>query len=681
MGPWQLRHTVGQGSFAVVWRAEHSETGEVAAVKEINTARLSPKLLEGLQREVAVLQRARHPHIVRLHSIFRRPKAERLYLVLEYCAGGDLAHHVRRHGRVAETEAQVLTQQLASGLRCLRQHNLMHRDLKPQNLLLSGPLDAGGVLKIADFGFARDVQEAGLAETLCGSPLYMAPEILQNRRYGVKADLWSVGAVLFELVSGKPPYGGMNHLQLLRNIETKEARLPPAVAAELSPECRDLITRLLKRNPLERLSFESFFSHRFVGLIDPPGPAHAAVVVERNARRAEAPQRAETGDGADDAGVGGGPSDEGAGAGAGADKVQGALVVRPARSRQNSQNGEQPRMELSEARDESSLDREYVFIDAEGAPENHGAGLNDFGAARGADLASLPDGGPAYRASAVGSGVGAALATLASPSQPGQAAASTTETREGDVARVALLSDGWQSSPPGGPAQPAEKPSSSVVRTGDEAPSSPSEELEQRVPRMERAVKLISDLAKRQETFLDALSLYLLAAKVAHAAIGVLKATRTPALPVEHTSKQQSLSATAIAMAEAAQAAASKISENATDFGEETLPDSVELVYQHALGCARQGAVDEMLGNIQCRRSYEEAEILLSFLCSEVPNLFLGQGLSRSDQIRIQEYITHINSRRGHALNESALAAAPVTDGPVAEAAEPLQEQLRAMNL
>lgn len=678
MGPWRLRHTVGQGSFAVVWRAEHSETGEVAAVKEINTARLSPKLLEGLQREIAVLQRARHPHIVRLHSIFRRPKAERLYLVLEYCAGGDLAHHVRQHGRVAESEARVLTQQLASGLRCLRQHNLMHRDLKPQNLLLSGPLDAGGVLKIADFGFARDVQEAGLAETLCGSPLYMAPEILQNRRYGVKADLWSVGAVLFELVSGKPPYGGMNHLQLLRNIETKEARLPLAAAAELSPECCDLISRLLKRNPLERLSFESFFSHGFVGLTEPPGPAHAAVVVERNARRAATPQRAEVGDGADNAGAGAGPSGEGACAGA--DKVQGALVVRPARSRQNSQNGEQPRVELSEASDESSLDREYVFIDAEGAPESHGVGSNDCGAARVANLASLPDSGPAYRASAVGSGVGAALATLAAPSQPGQAAASTKETREGGVAQMALLSEGLQSSPSGGPAHPVEQPSR-IVRTNDEAPLSPLEELEKHVPRMERAMKLIGDLAKQQEAFLDALSLYLLAAKVAHAAIGALKATRTPALPVEHVSKQQSLSATAIAMAEAAQAAARKLTENATDFCEEYLPDSVELVYQHALGCARQGAVDEMLGNIQCRRSYEEAEVLLRFLCSDVPNLFPGQGLSRSDQIRIQEYISHINSRRGHALNESALAAASVTDGLDAEAAEPLQEQLKAMNM
>ena len=408
VGPWRLRHTVGQGSFAVVWRAEHAETGEVAAVKEINTARLSPKLLEGLQREVAVLQRARHPHIVRLLSIFRRPKAERLYLVLEYCAGGDLAHHVRRHGRVPEPEARVLTQQLASGLRCLRQHNLMHRDLKPQNLLLSGALGAGGVLKIADFGFARDVQEAGLAETLCGSPLYMAPEILQNRRYGVKADLWSVGAVLFELVSGKPPYGGMNHLQLLRNIETKEARLPPSVAAELSPECRDLIARLLKRSPLERLSFESFFSHRFVGLTDPPGPAHAAVVVERTAgegpgaRRGSGGSQAKGpvgggGDGQKGGGGLGGEKDAGAGPTGGegegdADKVQGALVVRPARSRQNSQNGEQSqRLGHSEISDDSSLDREYVFIDAEGAPDGQGPSAADCGATRSNGLTPLPD--------------------------------------------------------------------------------------------------------------------------------------------------------------------------------------------------------------------------------------------------------------------------------------------------
>ena len=676
MGPWQLRHTVGQGSFAVVWRAEHAETGEVAAVKEINTARLSPKLLEGLQREVAVLQRARHPHIVRLYSIFRRPKAERLYLVLEYCAGGDLAHHVRRHGRVPEPEARVLTRQLASGLRCLRQHNLMHRDLKPQNLLLSGAPGAGGVLKIADFGFARDVQEAGLAETLCGSPLYMAPEILQNRRYGVKADLWSVGAVLFELVSGKPPYGGMNHLQLLRNIETKEARLPPAVAAELSPECRDLIARLLKRSPLERLSFEGFFSHCFVGLTDPPGPAHAAVVVERTvgmgvgARRGGggSQENGSAGCGGDGQTRGGGPGwvrDAGAGTTGGGgegstDKVQGALVVRPARSRQNSQNGEQSqRLGLSEISDDSSLDREYVFIDAEGArpPDGQAPSAADCSAARSTGLTPLPD----YchhppRAGEAGAGASAPPPPRAAPAAPSGLEAAGGE--RGEVERM----DGDPTLPGAG--------------RGEETSLSPSEELARRLPLLERTVEIVAGLAKRQEAILDALSLYLIAAKVAHAAIGVLK-TPLGALErstEEHASKQLSLGATAAAMAEAAQAAASKLAAGATDLGEEILPDSVELVYQHALGCARQGAVDEMLGNAQSScKSYEEAEVLLQFLCIEFP----WRGLSRADLIRMQEYISHIRSRRMHTLSKSALRGSPQG----LESPGRLEEQLAGMNL
>lgn len=94
----------------------------------------------------------------------------------------------------------------------------MQRDLKPQNLLLSesGP---SAVLKIADFGFARNLQPQGLAETLCGSPLYMAPEILQSHKYDAKADLWSVGTILYELLVGRPPFNGANHIELLRNIE------------------------------------------------------------------------------------------------------------------------------------------------------------------------------------------------------------------------------------------------------------------------------------------------------------------------------------------------------------------------------------------------------------------------------------------------------------------------------
>ncbi len=343
------------------------------------------------------------------------------------------------------------------------------------------------------------------------------------------------------------------------------------------------------------------------------------------------------------------------------DKVQGALVVRPARSRQNSQNGEQSqRLGLSEISDDSSLDREYVFIDAEGAPDGQAPSAADCGGARSTGLTPLPDcGHHPPRGGQSGAGASAPPPLAAPAAAPGQ---ETTGVELRGEERVA-----------GDPSVPASG--------GGEEPSvSRSEELGRRLPLLERTAEIVGGLAKRQEAFLDALSLYLLAAKVAHAAISVLKTPLgTLALsPEEHASKQQSLGATAVAMAEAAQAAASKLTVGATDLGEEILPDSVELVYQHALGCARQGAVDEMLGNAQSSsKFYEEAEVLLQFLCTEVPGPVSDQVLSQTDLIRIQEYISHIHSRRMHTLSKSNLRGSPQG----LESSGPLEEQLGAMNL
>ncbi|XP_020675984.1 serine/threonine-protein kinase ATG1c isoform X2 [Dendrobium catenatum] len=153
-------------------------------------------------------------------------------------------------------------QQLASGLYVLRENNLVHRDLKPQNLLLSSS-NENSVLKIADFGFARSLQPRGLAETLCGSPLYMAPEIMQLKKYDAKADLWSVGTILFQLVVGKTPFTGSTQLQLLQNIiKSNDVHFPPE--SNLSHECIHLCKKLLRQNPVERVSFEEFFNHPFL---------------------------------------------------------------------------------------------------------------------------------------------------------------------------------------------------------------------------------------------------------------------------------------------------------------------------------------------------------------------------------------------------------------------------------
>ncbi|KAH8957801.1 hypothetical protein BDL97_07G109800 [Sphagnum fallax] len=268
IGDYVVTEQIGAGAFAVVWKAHHKQQLEFhVAIKEIITERLNKKLQESLRSEIAILRRTDHPNIIRLHDIVEAPN--RIYLVLEYCAGGDLAAYIQRYGRVSEATARHFMRQLGAGLQVLRNNNLIHRDLKPQNLLLSTN-DSNAMLKIADFGFARLLQPQGMAETLCGSPLYMAPEILQSKKYDAKADLWSVGAILYQLVTGRPPFSGNNHVQLLQNIiKTNEVRFPESVMTQLHPDGIDICRKLLRRNPVERLSFEEFFNHSFMESLRP----------------------------------------------------------------------------------------------------------------------------------------------------------------------------------------------------------------------------------------------------------------------------------------------------------------------------------------------------------------------------------------------------------------------------
>ncbi|KAI3942917.1 hypothetical protein MKW92_042524 [Papaver armeniacum] len=183
VGDYIVGKQIGSGSFSVVWHARHRVHGLEVAIKEIVMDRLSKKLQDNLLQEIEILRKINHPNIIRLFDIIEVPG--RINLVLEYCRGGDLSRYIQRHERIPEDTAKHFMKQLAAGLQILRQNNLIHRDLKPQNLLLTTN-DNQAVLKIADFGFARSLQPRGLAETLCGSPLYMAPEIMQLQKYDAK---------------------------------------------------------------------------------------------------------------------------------------------------------------------------------------------------------------------------------------------------------------------------------------------------------------------------------------------------------------------------------------------------------------------------------------------------------------------------------------------------------------
>ncbi|KAF8177672.1 other/ULK/ULK protein kinase [Pholiota molesta] len=316
--PYVIVSDIGKGSFATVYKGYHEETRHIVAIKAVKRDKLSTKLFENLQSEIQILKSLSHRHITKLIDIVR---AERhIYLIMEFCAGGDLTNYIKKRGRVEgleyipspgaalqyyphpriggldEIAVRSFLRQLARALKFLRHRNLIHRDIKPQNLLLNpaspeelarGHPIGVPILKVADFGFARSLPNAMMAETLCGSPLYMAPEILSYQKYDAKADLWSVGAVLYEMAVGKAPFRAQNHMELLKKIEhSKGIKFPdedPASASAKSggggstdlpvPEdIKALIRALLKRNPAERASFEEFFSSRALAKSKFPRP-------------------------------------------------------------------------------------------------------------------------------------------------------------------------------------------------------------------------------------------------------------------------------------------------------------------------------------------------------------------------------------------------------------------------
>ncbi|KAF2759250.1 kinase-like protein [Pseudovirgaria hyperparasitica] len=318
IGDFRKLENIGKGSFAIVYRGEHVVRREMkpdpkqlalknralVAIKSVHLQKLNRKLRDNLVTEINILRSLQHPHIVALIDCQESPKF--MNIVMEFCELGDLSNFIRkRHhhiehpatkdmvtkypcppaGGLHEVVAHHFSKQIASALEFLHAKNFIHRDLKPQNLLLNPSpryyhqykptempymptknslVPATGVeslpmLKVADFGFARFLPQTSLAETLCGSPLYMAPEILRYEKYDAKADLWSVGTVMYEMMVGKPPFKANNHVELLKKIERQEDRIRFPEDLIIGTQMKTLIRALLRRKPVERIGFESYF--------------------------------------------------------------------------------------------------------------------------------------------------------------------------------------------------------------------------------------------------------------------------------------------------------------------------------------------------------------------------------------------------------------------------------------
>ncbi|CAG9770009.1 unnamed protein product [Ceutorhynchus assimilis] len=261
VGYYELDKTIGKGNFAVVKLATHIVTRTKVAIKIIDKTVLDEENLTKIFRETAILKKLRHPHVTRLYQLMETKQT--IYLVTEYASNGEIFDHLVAKGRMAEPEAKRVFSQIVSAVCYCHSQGVVHRDLKAENLLL----DHNFNIKLADFGFSNQFTEGNLLSTFCGSPPYAAPELFRGLKYdGTKADIWSLGVVVYILVCGSLPFDG-HTLQALRNVVIEgKFRIP----FFMSQDCEHLVRHMLVVDPDKRLTISQILKHKWLSDAEPP---------------------------------------------------------------------------------------------------------------------------------------------------------------------------------------------------------------------------------------------------------------------------------------------------------------------------------------------------------------------------------------------------------------------------
>ncbi|XP_010054968.1 CBL-interacting serine/threonine-protein kinase 9 isoform X1 [Eucalyptus grandis] len=249
VGRYELGKTIGEGSFAKVKFAKHLDSGDSFAIKIIDRHLvLRHKMVEQIKREISTMKLIKHPNVIKMFEVMA--SKTKIYIVLEFVDGGELFDKIARHGRLKEDEARRYFQQLIDAVDYCHSRGVYHRDLKPENLLL----DTYGVLKVSDFGlstFSKKVRGDGLLHTACGTPNYVAPEVLNDNGYdGTSSDIWSCGVILFVLMAGYLPFDEANLIALYKKICNADFACPPW----FSSGAKNLILRILDPSPLTRIT-------------------------------------------------------------------------------------------------------------------------------------------------------------------------------------------------------------------------------------------------------------------------------------------------------------------------------------------------------------------------------------------------------------------------------------------
>jgi len=252
---YAIGQEIGRGAFSVVREGYHTKTGKRVAIKSIRNKAIKNKLL---MREIEIMKKVDHPNILKLYEVFESKNY--LHLVLEHVTGGELFNHIVTRGEYSEKDASSIVRQIISAVAYLHTNNIAHRDLKPQNLLCSST--DGNDIRVADFGLSKMFGNGESLKTCCGSPEYVAPEVLECKSYSKACDMWSVGIITYVLLTGRFPFWHKNKSQLYDLIRYANYGWPPGL--EISTEAQDLISHLLDKSPDKRYTAEQALQHQWI---------------------------------------------------------------------------------------------------------------------------------------------------------------------------------------------------------------------------------------------------------------------------------------------------------------------------------------------------------------------------------------------------------------------------------
>ena len=258
IGDYVLQDVIGHGSFAIVVLGQHKVTHQKVAVKVFskNAMRMSPRHKETFDTEVEILKRADHPYIVSMYEVLEDDLNH--YIVMEYLERGTILEYINKHGPLSEFQVSTILGQIASALEYMRKVlKVAHRDIKLDNILFDQSLN----VRFVDFGLSKDCcSEDQLFTTMCGSLYYAAPEILTGNKYTVSSEMWSLGVVVFALLTGKLPFFDKNAQSFTERVLKSQVKFPEKV----SGAWMDLISQMLQKNPEDRMTLEELRHHQLV---------------------------------------------------------------------------------------------------------------------------------------------------------------------------------------------------------------------------------------------------------------------------------------------------------------------------------------------------------------------------------------------------------------------------------